>query len=90
MRLREYRKLKSWTQEQLALLVVENSGLAANGSVVARHETGERFPDKDTIEAYRQITDGAVMYDDHVAVRREWEQAQAEKSPAPEPKEARA
>jgi len=69
MDLKSYRGLRKWSQEHVAQLLRDRGLKASNGGVVAKHERGERFPDPDTVEAYREITDGAVRYEDWTALR---------------------
>lgn len=63
MELAEYRNRKGLTLEAIAQLV----GMS-NASAVRKHETGQVMPRPETIEAYRQITDGEVTAEDFVRV----------------------
>ncbi|QUT04026.1 helix-turn-helix transcriptional regulator [Sphingobium phenoxybenzoativorans] len=76
MQLRAYRKLTGLTLDQVAEIVG-----VANASVVSRHERGVQRPETETVEKYRDLTDGAVT-------ERDWHELSLqvrEKSSAAEP-----
>lgn len=65
MQLRDYRKLKGITQQDVADLM----GFS-RASTVHRHEIGANRPSIDVIDRYRQITDGAVNFEDWQKLQR--------------------
>lgn len=69
MQLKEWRLLTGLTLDELAGQVGEVIGLPLSVKSVQRHETGERFPRPEFIEAYRALSKGAVRYEDFHALR---------------------
>lgn len=61
---RAYRKLRKLTLKQMADLVG-----AAHESVVSKHERGALFPSPRFVQAYQEVSEGAVRYEDWVDVR---------------------
>ena len=65
MQLRDFRQMKAWTLQELANLMGY-----ANPRTVERHEKGTRFPQSVDIEKYQQLSDGAVRFEDFVALKK--------------------
>ena len=67
-----FRSLKGWSLDDAAaeLRKTGRYGVAnINPTAIGKHERGIRFPPPDTVEAYAEITDGAVTYNDWLRVR---------------------
>lgn len=73
MEFARFRELAGWTLEEAAARIRDGGDESVsriNASAASKHERGVHFPSPDLIERYKQITDGAVTFDDWNALRK--------------------
>lgn len=78
-----FRELRGWTLERAADEVKANGDrrfARVTASLVARHESGRHMPRPALVLRYREITEGAVTYDDWLNAKE-----RAESGAQPEP-----
>lgn len=61
---RRFRKSRGLTLAEMADLVG-----ASTGSTVSKHERGLTFPSPEYVEAYRNVSQGKVQYEDWIDLR---------------------